>query len=91
MILASIVIIYLYYLHTLDSNPEFLVKGKISVTPPKFQQFNPFFIILLTPVFVALFSWLNKKGLEPSAPRKIGIGMIIAGLGFYPLILASKD
>lgn len=91
MIVVSIILIYGYYTHTAGSNQEFLQKGFISVTPPKFQQFNPFFIILLTPVFVALFSRLNKKGKEPSAPRKIGIGMVIAGLGFIPLIIASGN
>jgi len=89
MAIVSIVLIYFYYIHTVESNPEFLAKGTISVTPPKFQQFNPFFIILLTPIFVALFSWLNKKRMEPTAPRKIGIGMVIAGLGFIPLMVAS--
>jgi len=59
------------------------------ITPPIFQQFNPFFIVIMTPVFVGLFSWLNKKGKEPSAPRKIGIGMIIAALGFLVLVFPS--
>jgi POT family proton-dependent oligopeptide transporter len=61
----------------------------VTVTPPKFQQFNPFFIILLTPVAVGFFSWLNKKGREPLAPRKIGIGMMIAALGFLVMVVAS--
>lgn len=58
-------------------------------TPQMFQQFNPWFIILLTPVFVGLFSWLNSKKKEPSAPRKIGIGMIIAAIGFLVLFFGS--
>lgn len=58
-------------------------------TPQMFQQFNPWFIILLTPVFVGLFSWLNSKKKEPSAPRKIGIGMIIASIGFLILFFGS--
>lgn len=61
----------------------------MSITPQIFQQFNAYFIVLLTPVTVAFFSWLNKKGKEPSAPRKIGIGMIIAALGFVLLAFAS--
>ncbi len=60
-----------------------------AITPPKFQQFNPFFIILLTPIFVSLFAMLNKKGKEPSAPRKIGIGMLIAAAGFCVLIIPA--
>ncbi|MCX6286568.1 MAG: peptide MFS transporter [Bacteroidetes bacterium] len=58
-------------------------------TPQKFQHFNPFFIVALTPLVVGLFSWLNTKGREPSAPRKIGIGMLITAIGFTILIIAS--
>ena len=61
----------------------------MSITPQIFQQFNPFFIIILTPVTVGIFSWLQKRNSEPSAPRKIGIGMIIAALGFVLLAFAS--
>ncbi|MBI5219274.1 MAG: peptide MFS transporter [Bacteroidia bacterium] len=70
----------------------FLYKGapaETKETPPIFQQFNPFFIVILTPIFVAMFSWLNSKGKEPSAPRKIGYGMLIAAIGFMILIFAS--
>ncbi len=60
-----------------------------SITPQIFQEFNPLFIILVTPLFVAFFTWLNSKGKEPSSPRKIGYGMLIAALGFTVLIVAS--
>ncbi len=59
------------------------------ITPQIFQQFNPFYIIILTPIFIAFFSWLNKRDKEPSAPRKIGFGMLIAGLGFLFLMFGS--
>lgn len=58
-------------------------------TPQMFQHFNPFFIVVLTPAFIAFFGWLSKKGKEPSAPKKIGIGMIITGLAFVLLMIAS--
>ncbi|MEF9950048.1 MAG: MFS transporter, partial [Mucinivorans sp.] len=61
----------------------------MNITPQIFQQFNPFFIVILTPVAVTFFSWLNKKGKEPLAPRKIGIGMIIAAVGFVILLIGS--
>ena len=53
---------------------------EMKVGPELYQQFNPFFVVLLTPVSLAVFGWLAKKGKEPSAPRKIGLGMIIAAL-----------
>lgn len=61
----------------------------VPITPQIFQQFNPLFIVLLTPVSVALFAFLGKKGKEPSAPKKIGFGMLIAALGFIVMIVAS--
>lgn len=61
------------------------------ITPQIFQQFNPMFIVILTPLTVALFSSLAKKRKEPSAPRKIGIGMVLAALGFVILLVGSID
>jgi POT family proton-dependent oligopeptide transporter len=58
-------------------------------TPQKFQHFNPFFIVALTPIIIAVFSYLNAKGKEPSAPRKIGIGMLITAVGFLVLVFGS--
>ncbi|MBI9038362.1 MAG: peptide MFS transporter [Bacteroidales bacterium] len=58
-------------------------------TPQKFQHFNPFFIVALTPLIVGLFTWLAKKGKEPSAPKKIGIGMLITALGFMVMVVGS--
>ena len=60
-----------------------------NITPQIFQQFNPFFIILLTPVTVGLFGYLANRGKEPSAPRKIGIGMLLAAVGFCVLLLPT--
>lgn len=60
-----------------------------NITPQIFQQFNPFFIILLTPVTVGLFGYLANRGKEPSAPRKIGIGMLLAAVGFCVLLIPT--
>lgn len=61
----------------------------IELSAPIFQQFNPCFVVGLTPVSMALFAWLGKKGKEPSAPRKIGLGMFVAGIGFIIMVCAS--
>ena len=66
-------------------------EGENPIEPEIFQSFNPIFIVFLTPVILALFSWLRKRNIEPSTPRKIGIGMILAGLGFVVMILSSVD
>jgi POT family proton-dependent oligopeptide transporter len=59
------------------------------IDPAAYQQFNPFFVVALTPFSLALFGWLAKKGKEPSAPRKIGYGMVMAGLAYGVMVLAS--
>lgn len=58
-------------------------------TPQLFQHFNPFFIVVLTPLSVGFFSWLSKRGKEPSAPRKIAYGMLIAGIAYILMSVAS--
>ena len=59
------------------------------ILPQIFQQFNPFFVVALTPVSLAIFGFLAKKGKEPSAPRKIGVGMLIAACGFGVMAFGS--
>ncbi|MDR0733267.1 MAG: peptide MFS transporter [Dysgonamonadaceae bacterium] len=62
---------------------------RIDILPQIFQQFNPFFVVALTPFSIAIFAWLAKRGKEPSTPRKIGVGMLVAALGFVILAVAS--
>ncbi|MDH3267872.1 MAG: peptide MFS transporter [Ignavibacteria bacterium] len=58
------------------------------IEPEQFQSFNPMFIVLLTPIIVGWFAFLNRKGKEPSSPAKIGIGMIITGLAYIIMVIA---
>ncbi len=60
-----------------------------SIAPEVFQSFNPLFIVALTFPVMAAFAWMSKKGIEPSTPKKIGIGMVIAALGFIVILIAS--
>ncbi len=61
----------------------------VAVSAPIFQQFNPSFVVGLTPVSVALFGWLAARKKEPTAPRKIAYGMIVAAIGFGIMIFGS--
>ena len=54
----------------------------LELSAPIFQQFNPFYVVALTPVSMAIFGALAKKGKEPSAPRKIAYGMLVAAVAF---------
>ncbi len=57
--------------------------------PQKFQHFNPFFIVALTPIVIGIFGYLNRKGKEPSSPRKIGFGMLLTAAAFSILVIGS--
>jgi proton-dependent oligopeptide transporter, POT family len=59
------------------------------IAPEVFQSFNPLFIVALTFPVMALFTWLRSRNMEPSTPRKIGIGMIIAAVGFIVILVGS--
>ncbi len=85
LVVAGIVLLIAGYFVDIRTITEPLV----NITPQIFQQFNPFFIILLTPVTVGIFTALARKGKEPSAPRKIGIGMLLAAVGFLVLLFTS--
>lgn len=61
-----------------------------SIAPEVWQAINPFFVVILTPVVMWVFTALGRKGIEISTPKKIGIGMGIAGLAFLFLALFSS-
>ena len=65
------------------------VTGSVEVEAPIFQQFNPCFVVALTPIIGLIFGALAKKGKEPSSPMKIGLGMLVAALAFVILLIAS--
>ena len=54
-----------------------------SLFPPEvWQAVNPFFVIVLTPIIMAVFGSLARKGKEISTPKKIGIGMGVAAIAY---------
>ena len=64
--------------------------ASVAVSAPIFQQFNPFYVVALTPVSLAIFGALAKRGKEPSAPRKIAYGMLVAAVGFAVMAFGSQ-
>ncbi|ERI86139.1 amino acid/peptide transporter [Bacteroides pyogenes F0041] len=80
VVLASLIIL---------AGSYYAMDDTIEILPQIFQQFNPFFVVALTPVSLAVFAHLASRKKEPSAPRKIGIGMVIAACGFLILAIGS--
>lgn len=61
----------------------------IGIQPQQYQQFNPFYVVALTPVSLALFGWMASRKKEPSAPRKIGYGMVMAAVAYAVMCIGS--
>ena len=80
IIIAALAILGYKYSQSMDT---------IDISAPIFQQFNPFYVVALTPVSMAIFSWLASKGKEPSAPRKIAYGMVVAAVAYAIMAFAS--
>lgn len=60
-----------------------------SIAPEIWQLVNPFFVIVLTPIIMIAFAALARKGKAISTPRKIAIGMGIAGCAYLFLTIIS--
>ncbi len=55
-----------------------------------FQSINPIIIILVAPIFAALWVWLGKRGAEPSAPAKFGLALAQMGLANLVLVWGAE-
>jgi len=55
-----------------------------------FQSINPIYIVLLGPIFAALWQWLGRRGLEPSAPAKFGLALAQVGLSFLVFVAGAR-
>ena len=77
LVLGALAYKYFHHLPVLD------------IKAPIFQQFNPFYVVALTPVSMAIFGALAKKGKEPSAPRKIAYGMLVAAAAYGVMAFCS--
>lgn len=55
-----------------------------------FQTINPIFIITFAPVMASLWVALGRRSLDPSIPAKFALGLILLGLGFLVMVVASR-
>lgn len=51
-----------------------------------FQSVNPFWVVVLTPLVIGFFSFLNRRGKEPSTPTKIAFGLLISALSCFVMV-----
>ena len=53
-----------------------------------FQSANPLYILILAPFLAMLWPWLDRRGRDPSTPRKFGIGLLLVALSYGVLVYA---
>ncbi|WP_108809634.1 oligopeptide:H+ symporter [Sphingorhabdus sp. Alg231-15] len=63
---------------------------RAGVPASTFQSINAIYIILLAPIFATVWTTLGRKGMEPSAPFKFGLGVVQVGLGFLVLVWGAQ-
>ncbi|MCH5330162.1 MAG: peptide MFS transporter [Alistipes sp.] len=88
----GIVIFFWFSFHQNGASLSFFARDFVnsSVIPPEiWQAINPFFVIVLTPVIMYIFGALAARGKVISTPRKIAIGMAIAGMAYLFLACFS--
>jgi POT family proton-dependent oligopeptide transporter len=68
-----------------DKNTAWSVSGIISAA------INPGWVIVLTFPLIWFWRWLAEKGLEPSTPGKMVIGMFLTVLAFLVLYAAARS
>ncbi|MGM9747423.1 MAG: peptide MFS transporter [Candidatus Cryptobacteroides sp.] len=88
----GIVIFFWFSFHQNGMSLSFFARDFVdssAVAPEVWQAINPFFVIVLTPVIMAIFAALSRRGKEISTPKKIGIGMGIAACAFVFLMIFS--
>ena len=61
--------------------------GSWTISTELFQSVNPLFIVALAPLFA--WFWGSKTGSRMSTPVKMSLGMILLGIGFLFMLMAT--
>jgi len=83
---------------TMGPDPYFLNVPKDKWPPPGeevrlanaelYSSIGPFFIVTLTPLLVGLFTWLRRRGKEPTTSSKFGIALFLSGCSSLVMFFA---
>lgn len=61
----------------------------MGMTASQTQTFNAGFILILAPVFAAIFTFLGNRNMDPDPVKKFAFGLLNVGLGFLVLVWAA--
>lgn len=79
-----------YPAYYINEDVSKLSEGKKTklISTELFQSINPFFVVMLTPLVVAFFSFLRSRKKEPTTPAKICWGLFISGISTLIMVAA---
>ncbi|MCH5222258.1 MAG: peptide MFS transporter [Muribaculaceae bacterium] len=86
----AIVIFFWFSFHQNGTSLSLFARDFVAtdtIAPEIWQAVNPFFVIVLTPLVMLLFTSLSRRGREISTPKKIAIGMGLAGVAYLFLCI----
>lgn len=73
-----------------DQKVDRMVLG-FEVPTTWFQSLNPAFVVLLSPLFAAIWLALGRRGKEPSTPIKFALALLFVASGFVLMVLAAQQ
>ena len=62
-----------------------------AITPAQTQSFNAGLILLLAPLFAAMWAYLEPRHLDPNAPAKFGLALLQIAAGFAVLVWGAQN
>jgi POT family proton-dependent oligopeptide transporter len=78
---------YPVYFRNIPEDQKPAEGGKVSLWATNLSQsINPGWVILLTPLVVAFFTWMRRRNKEPSTATKIAFGLFISGLSALVMV-----
>ncbi len=73
-----------------DRNTDLSIFGLFTMKSAQTQFFNAIFIVILAPIFAAMWAALARRNLEPGIPVKFALGLIGVGAGFLFLVFGTR-
>ncbi len=73
-----------------ERNTDLSLPGGQAMTAAQTQSFNSGFILLLVPVFSALWAWLGARNMDPNPVLKFSLALVQVGLSFLILVWGAS-
>jgi POT family proton-dependent oligopeptide transporter len=73
-----------------ERNTNLALPGGGAMTAAQTQSFNSGFILMLVPVFSALWAYLGRRNLDPNPVLKFSIALLQVGLSFLILVWGAS-